>query len=263
MRTDVPSHMIQHGNPLAALRRALADTGVLLAAPARDQPPGTTSGLPALTANALHEFFTPGGAVGGEVAWFPSIGLSLLLASRAAANPSRRFIFVGPHVVPYLSAFEQGPLTSVLARTIFVEPANAADRAFVIDAALRCSSTLAVIADGRGIEMTLSRRFQLAAGTGHSIGILLRPERELATLSAAATRWLVHPAVSPDDDPRWSVELLRCKGLRPATDARRWTVRLKHETGDVCAASDAGDRSRAACRSPDSSQWQGKERHTA
>lgn len=214
--------------------------------------------LPVPNPGAIHEWFAPPDSADaarlfGGSAWFPPLSLPLLLAwqSKSERTDLCRLVLIGPTGFLNPSAFERGPLAPALARAVFVDPANANDRALAFDLALRCPSTTAVIADGRGVGMSLSRRFQLAAGAGNTLGILLRPAYELSELSAAATRWRASPTPSPDDEPRWSVELLRCKGMRPTTDARRWTVRLDYETGDVRVVADAGDRPGSTERSAD------------
>jgi len=225
--------------------------------------------LPLPKPGVVHEWFAPAESEGagrsrGKPFGFPVLALPLLLAwqSMPKGTDLCRFLFVGPNWFLSLSAFERSPLKSVLARAVFVDPVSANDRALAFDLALRCPSTTAVIADGRGVDMSLSRRFQLAAGAGNTLGVLLRPPHELSELSAAATRWLASPTPSPDDEPRWSVELLRCKGLRPTTDARRWTVRLDYETGDVRVVADAGDRPGSTERSASTTTKRATERAT-
>ncbi|MEN1705087.1 MAG: hypothetical protein AAGJ54_06180 [Planctomycetota bacterium] len=130
---------------------------------------------------------------------------------------------------------------------------------WAIDQALRCPGVAAVIADGRGFSMAESRRLQLAAAVGGGIGLIARPLRERGELSAAKTRWLVTPRVSDTHNQAWTVELLRCKGVRPQTGmggARRWVVRRDHATGamgewtpcDVGVAAELVDRPAAAAR---------------
>ncbi len=131
-------------------------------------------------------------------------------------------------------------------RSVFVDPPGDAERLWAIDQALRTRGVACVIADARRLDMAGSRRLQLAAEAGGALGLLVRPPDEERALSAARTRWRVGPAPNPDarwfPEPRWTVELLRCKGLRPATDARRWVVQLNHDTGDVTLVPDAADR---------------------
>lgn len=115
---------------------------------------------------------------------------------------------------------------------IVVDPPDDASRVWAVDLALRCPAVGAVVADGSGFTMAVTRRLQLAAAQGVALGLIARPGWELRELSAAATRWCVRPVVSDQDGPRWSVELLRCKGVQPAahldTGGRplEWVVEL-------------------------------------
>jgi protein ImuA len=89
-----------------------------------------------------------------------------------------------------------------------------------------------VIADGSGFDMTATRRIQLVAKAHHTLALLARPPWEVRQLSAAQTRWLVRweASAEPVEDespllnPRWSVELLRCKGGQPECRPRVWAV---------------------------------------
>lgn len=140
------------------------------------------------------------------------------------------------------------------------------DLVWAVEQAVRCPGVAAVVADGRGLSMTDSRRLQLAAAAGGVPAWLARPPWELGELSAARTRWRVSPR-APEDargradgggagvDIAWTVELLRCKGVQPdAWGARRWAVRRGHATralhewtaGDVGVAADVADRVAAA-----------------
>lgn len=136
-------------------------------------------------------------------------------------------------------------MAGLLGRSVFVDPACDADRLWAIDQALRCRGAC-VIADARRLDMPNSRRLQLAAESAGTLGLLMRPPDELGELSAARTRWRVTPTPNPDarfyPAPRWTVELLRCKGLRPETDARRWVVQLDHDTSHVTLVPDAPGR---------------------
>jgi hypothetical protein len=97
-----------------------------------------------------------------------------------------------------------------------------------------------VVADGSGLKMADSRRWQLAAAAGGVMGLIARPGWELGELSAAKTRWRVRPERSETDGPRWTVELLRCKEVNPVPHGqRRWSV--MYEKGDVGMAATAGD----------------------
>ncbi len=107
-----------------------------------------------------------------------------------------------------------------------------------------------VVAETTRLTLTASRRLQLAAeASGVTVFVLRRwdgrAEPEL-TGTVAATRWRLSalPAVPPADgvpgvgDPRWRLELLRCRGAEPAL----WTVEACDETGRLRLAADLADR---------------------
>lgn len=195
-----------------------------------------------LRRGTVHEWLTGGPDPGGGRWWSPPLGVLIHAAGRALREDDggRRAVWVGRGVWPHPRAI---PDPTLLARSMFVEARNDAERLWAIDLALRCAGVAVVVADGSGLGMGESRRLQLAAGTGGGVCLLARPWWERREVSAAWTRWRVAPAPSDGTDPRWTVELLRCKGMRPASeDARRWTVRREHETGDVRVVPDAPDR---------------------
>jgi protein ImuA len=114
-----------------------------------------------------------------------------------------------------------------------------------MEVAARCPAVGAVVGDGRGLDMTGTRRLQLAAQAGGAPVILARPESEMRQLSAAAMRWTVRPIVTDTDKPRWEVRLVRCKGVRRqniGTEAHTWTWEWNHETGLVALPADVEHR---------------------
>jgi hypothetical protein len=132
----------------------------------------------------------------------------------------------------------------------------------MIDQALRCAGVGVVVADGSGIGIAQSRRLQLAAEAGEGgggrgvLGLLVRPPWEIKELSGAATRWTVHPCRHEGNQPRWKVELVRCKVAAPMEDsARRWIVeRVRegpHAPDSLRVSADVVDRpGRAETRIP-------------
>jgi hypothetical protein len=123
-----------------------------------------------------------------------------------------------------------------LHQSIFVDPSCEADRAWAIDLALRSAAVSAVVADGTGLRMAETRRFQLAAESGRALAIIVRPPRELDMLSAATTRWLVRAAPTGSAHPRWTVQLLRCKGVQPAQAGERQEGRVRRGRSTMYAS---------------------------
>lgn len=194
---------------------------------------GWGPGLPLIERGAVHEWF-------GEVC--PAALLSGL-AARACTASGGQVVWIGRAYWAYPGWISP----DLLRHSLFIDPAGDAERAWTIDQALRCPGVACVIADGGRIDMAMSRRFQLAAAAGGALGLLVRPPDELGVLSAARTRWRVDPAPNHEArlfcEPRWTVELLRCKGLQPTKDARRWVVQLHHDSRDVTLVPPSADRS--------------------
>ncbi|HYE02942.1 MAG TPA: hypothetical protein VD963_06875 [Phycisphaerales bacterium] len=203
------------------------------AAPGLDLGWGGVGPGPVLVRGAAHEFFSgwwaePAGrqwvapvAVLADVAWralraAPSgdsggPGLVVWIGRRCWPHP---VVMVRPGGVPGTSG------RALLERSILIEAPDVAARVWAIDLAARSPATVLVIADGSGLDMSATRRVQLAAEAGAATapggvgGLVLlgRPERELRELSASATRWLVRPEPSETGWPRWGVRLMRAKG---------------------------------------------------
>ena len=212
-----------------------------------DPPPDLALGWPGpdtaigggLRWGALHEGIS-GAAQGDDQnspsrqSWPPALSVLSHIGGRAlrADTRGRCAVWVGRRVWPYGPAL--GALGPLLARSLFIAPGDLPQRVWAIDLALRCQGVGVVIADGSGFGMSETRRLQLAASNTGALCLLARPWPEHKHISAAWTRWSVAPTPSDTTDPRWNVELLRCKGMRPTTEeARRWSVQRAHETDDV------------------------------
>ena len=131
----------------------------------------------------------------------------------------------------------------VASQSIFVDAPTPFERIWATDLALRLSPHTVVVADGSGFDMAATRRLQLATQASGGLCLLARPPWEVSELSAATTRWMVRRAVSPIHTRRWTVELLRCKGMQPSALAnlRPWTVEHDHATRSLRVVSDVGN----------------------
>ena len=122
---------------------------------------------------------------------------------------------------------------------------RADERLWSIEQCVRCAAISTVIADGRGLDFTATRRLQLAVESRRTPVklVLLRAADELARPSAARVRGVVWPRPSKDGVVRWNAQLLRRKGVRPADDlgegdrvvleVRRGEVVVVHQPADV------------------------------
>lgn len=147
------------------------------------------------------------------------------------------------------------PISHWLPRLLFIDATSPRQRLSATIDSLRCPCVAAVIADGSSLDMTATRRLQLAAQRGSSLGLLLRPPWEIERPSAAATRWRISPQPSPSFSLQWKLELLRCKG---GNAPLIWFVETaKNETNSLCASSQPADRL------PESSTASGSARNSA
>lgn len=216
-----------------------------------------------LALGSVHEWFGlhDGAEARGEerAGWLPPLTVLLHLAHCAAMHRAGLVVWIGARCHPSPPAMPR----DLLSRSLFVSCDTRDQRVWAIDLSLRCAGVCAIIADASGLSMAESRRCQLAAaagevgrvggagGAGGALALLARPARERAHLSAARTRWLVCPASLTEHGPGWSLDLLRCKGVRPTPeDARRWVVRHEHATGDVYLVPQSPARDGAAGRPP-------------
>jgi hypothetical protein len=219
----------------------------------------------------LHEWFS--------VDEYPplSVLLSILRAS-GREEPTGTICWVGRRCWPYPPALlgsdgHAGDASDLrlLRDSIYIDIGGSMsakpDRLWAIEQAARCPAVRAVIADGSGLTMADSRRLQIAAtGSRTHPGIalqLVRPPGEVGELSAAKTRWRVRASGAARSEEKirtqgWSVELLRCKGMRPNTgEMRRWLVHQDYgaratatwQKGDGDMASSLADRCDPPARS--------------
>jgi hypothetical protein len=171
--------------------------------------------LGGLAVSVVHEWFAAAGTVS-----LPPVGLLLHLARQAlAVVHSSLAVWIGQRCWPNMS--DHQPFAG---RSILLDVADPAQRVWAAELALRCPSVACCVLDGQALTMPMSRRLQIAASAGHALALVARPGRETAELSAAGTRWQVSP--QPGPTPRWTVELLRCKGMRPTSTGERprWVV---------------------------------------
>ncbi len=124
---------------------------------------------------------------------------------------------------PYLlrqTIQHSGPLS----RCIFIDPPDEKLRAWAVETALRSHAVAAVIAEFKSIRFSLSRRFELAAEKGGTLGLFIRSPKDFSLPSAAASRWRITTTPSSSLLPRFELELVKCKGQQP--ELKRWIVEL-------------------------------------
>lgn len=190
-----------------------------------------------LARGALHEIV--GAANDGAAAGFTAALLARLAADGPVLWIARR---------PDLSAAGLAALGLEPARLLLVHAARRNDALWAFEEALRNPALAAVAGEIDAVDLTQSRRLQLAAETGGTTALLLRPAGEIGmgeigTASAARTRWQVaaEPAKGASE-LRWRVTLARAQGGKSAA----WSLACQRHSWNIAdedvAPSAAGDR---------------------
>jgi len=200
------------------------------------------------------EGLSPGGlheAAGDEHRDGPTAGAFLLaLLRRLECRDGRSTILMcqsdearrrfGTVYGPGLAALGFDPDRLLVAAT-----AKDTDVLWAVEEGLASGALAAVVAEVDTLPFAASRRLSLAAQESATPALLLRADG-LAPASAAMTRWRVAalpglPDTIDDRAPgpgRWRLDLVRCRGGRPATLDVEWN----RETGDFGLAAPLADR---------------------
>jgi protein ImuA len=114
-------------------------------------------------------------------------------------------------------------------RIVFAELPKERDALWSAEEALRSKAVSAVVADIANIDLTASRRLQLAAEHSGAVAFLLRVNAKSLSSSACVSRWQVrHAASIPPDGlpgvgfPRWDVELVKVRNGRGGRFTLEW-----------------------------------------
>jgi len=185
----------------------------------------------------------------GEALGGPVTAFAAALAGRAQKARATPVIWIAPRLPgreslygPGLLEFGLDPAGLVVVR---VPPGSDFTKTalWAMEEALRAPAVGVVCAEIEDMDLTASRRLQLAAEAGGGLGLLLRPlPRNLPTSdthtlppTASLSRWRISalPGAPADTDatwtpahlpgrPRWQAELLRARGGRPNTWQLEW-----------------------------------------
>jgi hypothetical protein len=133
------------------------------------------------------------------------------LASLATAAPAVNrgwLLWIAPPHLPYAPAIAQAGITPE--QLLLVAAERTADRLWATEEALRSGSCAAVLAWLDDVDDRWLRRLKLAAETGQTLAVLLRPLRRAATASAATLRIALEPTPQGLD-----LRLLKSRGRGP------------------------------------------------
>ncbi|MCF0059097.1 ImuA family protein [Dyadobacter sp. CY356] len=115
-------------------------------------------------------------------------------------------------------------------RVIFIDVNNEKDLLWMSEEALKCQALSAVIAEIKDMDLTASRRLQLAVEKSRVTGLLHRMNPRTMGSTACAARWKVAPIASAleQDMPgmgffRWDVQLLKVRNGEPGHWQIQWT----------------------------------------
>jgi len=146
-----------------------------------------------------------------------AIAFSAVLAARVAGEAGR-ILYISPDRLLH-------PIGVDLRRLLAVSARRPPDLAWAVLEALRCPQVSAVIAVLSGLDLTESRRLQLAAETSKATGFLLGHIAS-APLASATTRWKIAPVRGNPgqrlDEPLWALDLTYCRGGRPGKWMVQW-----------------------------------------
>lgn len=119
------------------------------------------------------------------------------------------------------------PFGIELAQLLYVSVRKQQEVAWVAMEALRCPQVHAVIAMLDRLDLTESRRMQLAAETSGATAFFISRDPS-ASIASPVMRWKVSPLPGKRhrrfDQPVWELELLYCRGGRPG----RWIVEWRN-----------------------------------
>jgi len=148
---------------------------------------------------------------------------------------------IGRPYGPGLAGFGLAP-----ERLLFFETRCAEEALWAIEEGLRCRRLAAVVGEGVATGLAASRRLQLAAEAGDTLGLLLPAPGKAAT-TAAFTQWRIDswpgsPEAAGLGASRWRVALQRCRG----GGTGEWLVEFDDEALCLAVVAALADRSLAA-----------------
>jgi protein ImuA len=151
-----------------------------------------------------------------------ALAFSSILSARIAGEGGN-IIYIAP--ARSLHPLGLLPYGMKLDQFLFVSVRRSQDLAWAVMEALRCSQVSAVMTVLDGVDLSASRRLQLAAETSGATGFFIGHTTS-APIAAPITRWKVSSGIGKPgqrfDEPAWMLELLYCRGGRPGSWAIEW-----------------------------------------
>lgn len=142
-------------------------------------------------------------------------------------------------------------------RVIFIDLRKEREVLWAMEEALQCGGLAAVVGECRDIDITASRRLQLAVEQSRVTGFILRHQPRQNNSLACIARWKIGPLPSVLEEglpgvghPRWEVELLKVRNGRPGKWQVEWSGGEFHvmTPGMAAAGQDIGRMGQGARR---------------
>ncbi|HEX4193289.1 MAG TPA: hypothetical protein VHY80_09335 [Stellaceae bacterium] len=135
-------------------------------------------------------------------------------------------------------------------RLVLLRAPNERDLLWAMEEGLRSRALAAVVGEVEALSLPASRRLQLAAESTGVTGFVLHRNAIEAAASAAVTRWRIAALPSAPvagepgiGQPRWRVELRRCRGGMPqAWEVEAGNAQSGWTTGHVAVSAALADR---------------------
>lgn len=170
---------------------------------------------------AVHEFISLDAEKAAATIGFMAGLLSRLMEQAGACLwvSTQRTIFP-----PALTTFGIDP-----DRIIFVDLGKEKDLLWVMEEALKCNALAAVVGEIKEINLTESRRLQLAVEQSQVTGFLHRYKPRKMDNIACISRWKISPLTSELEAgmpgvgyPSWNVDLLKVRNGKPGSWQVQW-----------------------------------------
>lgn len=175
----------------------------------------------ALPIGAVHEVIGSGDGLAAAATGFMAVLLGLIAKAGGITVwiSKRRSVFP-----PGLAQF--GIDTD---KVVFIDLARDQEILWASEEALRSKGIASVVSEISDVDLTATRRLQLAVEKSQVTGFLLRAKPRKTSASSCVTSWRVKPAPSEFSDgmpgvgfPRWEVELIRARNGHPGKWQIEW-----------------------------------------
>lgn len=154
--------------------------------------------------------------------------MRLLVPALAELSQQNRWLMLlAPPMLPNASALEAAGVDT--GKLLVVRPDSIRDRLWTLEESLRSGTCSAVIAWPGSLTLAQTRRLQLAAEAGQSLGILLRQMDTDKATSNAATRLALSPGAR---GPR--VEVLKRRGALGQNTEEQLELDFSHLSEPYC-----------------------------